>query len=93
MKKDFIDELRRELEQAGVSKDKTESIIDDYENAEIVQAEFYEKGLDENYVIKTNEDVANSGLTSVQNVKSFAKIPEDLKGTLPSIEEIEETLE
>ncbi len=48
-------------------------IIDDYENAEIVQAEFYEKGLDENYVIKTNEDVANSGLTSIQNVKSFAK--------------------
>ena len=31
MKKDFIDELRRELEQAGVSKDKAESIIDDYE--------------------------------------------------------------
>ncbi len=47
-------------------------IIDDYENADEVQAEFYKKGLDENYVVDTNEDIATAGVSSVQNVKSFA---------------------
>lgn len=47
-------------------------IIDDYKNAEKIQAEFYEKGLDENYVVQTNEEIATSGLTSIKNVKSFA---------------------
>lgn len=47
-------------------------IIDDYKNADSVQKEFYKKGLDENYVVETNEEIATAGLTSVKNVKSFA---------------------
>ncbi len=47
-------------------------IIDDYENADKINEEFHEKGLDENYTVETNEELATSGLTSVQNVKSFA---------------------
>lgn len=47
-------------------------IIDDYKNKDKVQEEFYEKGLDENYILETNEELANSGVSSVQNVKSFA---------------------
>ena len=47
-------------------------IIDDYENAEKVQEEFYEKGLDENYVVQTNQELAEAGLSSIKNVKSFA---------------------
>lgn len=47
-------------------------IIDDYENAETIQTEFYEKGLDETYVVETNQEIAESGVTSVKNVKSFA---------------------
>ena len=47
-------------------------IIDAYENAEKVQAEFYEKGLDENYVVETNEEQATAGLSSIKNVQSFA---------------------
>ena len=47
-------------------------IIDDYKNADKIQEEFYNKGLDENYVVETNEELANSGLSSIKNVKSFA---------------------
>ncbi len=47
-------------------------IIDSYKNAEAIQEEFYEKGLDESYIVQTNEETANAGLTSIQNVKSFA---------------------
>ena len=47
-------------------------IIDDYKNADKVQEEFYKKGLDENYVVETNEEEATAGLTSIKNVKSFA---------------------
>ena len=47
-------------------------IIDDYDNAEIVQEEFYQKGLDETYVVETNQELAESGLSSIRNVKSFA---------------------
>lgn len=47
-------------------------IIDDYKNADKIKKEFYKKGLDENYTVETNEEMATSGLTSVQNVKSFA---------------------
>ena len=47
-------------------------IIDDYKNADAIQDEFYQKGLDENYTVETNEEQATSGLTSIQNVKSFA---------------------
>ena len=47
-------------------------IIDDYKNADEVQTEFYEKGLNENYVVSTNEETATAGLSSIKNVKSFA---------------------
>lgn len=47
-------------------------IIDDYKNAETIQDEFYEKGLSENYQVKTNEEEATQGLSSIKNVKSFA---------------------
>ena len=47
-------------------------IIDDYENAEAVQEQFYELGLDETYVVQTNQEVAESGVSSIKNVKSFA---------------------
>ena len=47
-------------------------IIDDYKNADTIQKEFYEKGLDENYTVETNEEEATSGLTSIKNVKTFA---------------------
>ncbi|MBQ7140667.1 MAG: ABC transporter permease [Bacilli bacterium] len=47
-------------------------IIDDYENAESIQSDFYEKGLDETYVVQTNQEIAEAGVTSVKNVKSFA---------------------
>ena len=47
-------------------------IIDDYKNADKIKEEFYEKGLDENYTVETNEEQATTGLTSIQNVKSFA---------------------
>lgn len=47
-------------------------IIDDYDNAEKVQESFYEKGLDENYVVETNQEQAESGVSSVKNVKSFS---------------------
>ena len=47
-------------------------IIDDYANAETIQNNFYEKGLDENYVVQTNQEIAESGVSSVQNVKTFA---------------------
>ena len=47
-------------------------IIDSYDNVEKLQDEFYEKGLDENFVLQTNEEVALSGVSSIQNINSFA---------------------
>ena len=47
-------------------------IIDDYKNADAIQSSFYEKGLNENYVVETNEELATSGLSSVKNVQSFS---------------------
>ena len=47
-------------------------IIDDYDNASIIQSELYEKGLDETYVVETNQEMAESGVSSVKNVKSFS---------------------
>lgn len=47
-------------------------IINDYADADTIQDEFYEKGLDENYVVETNQEIAESGVNSVKNVKSFA---------------------
>ena len=48
-------------------------IIDDYKNADDIKEDFYKKGLDENYTVETNEEEATSGLSSIKNVKSFAK--------------------
>ena len=47
-------------------------IIDDYNNAELIQSEFYEKGLDETYIVETNEEIALAGVASIKNVKSFS---------------------
>ena len=47
-------------------------IIDSYDNVEKLQNEFYEKGLDENFVLQTNEEEATSGISSIQNINSFA---------------------
>ncbi len=47
-------------------------IIDSYDNVEKLQTEFYEKGLDENFVLQTNEEIALSGVSSIQNINSFA---------------------
>ena len=47
-------------------------IIDDYKNADAIEKEFYEKGLNENYIVETNEEEATAGISSIQNVKSFA---------------------
>ncbi len=49
-------------------------IIKDYADKDKIQAEFYEKGLDENYTVETNEETATAGLTSIKNVQSFATI-------------------
>ncbi len=47
-------------------------IIDSYDNVEKLQNEFYEKGLDENFILQTNEELALSGVSSIQNINSFA---------------------
>lgn len=47
-------------------------IIDDYSNADTIKNEFYEKGLNENYTVETNEETATAGLSSIKNVQSFA---------------------
>lgn len=47
-------------------------IIDSYDNATDIQESFYEKGLDDKYVVQTNQKTAEKGLSSVKNVKSFA---------------------
>ena len=47
-------------------------IIDDYSNADEIQTKLYEKGLDETYVVQTNQEMAEAGVTSIKNVKSFA---------------------
>ncbi len=47
-------------------------IIDSYDNVQKLQDEFYEKGLDENFILQTNEELALSGVSSIQNINSFA---------------------
>ena len=47
-------------------------IIDEYDNLEELQSEFYEKGLDETYILESNEEVATSGVSSIQNIKGFS---------------------
>ena len=47
-------------------------IIDSYDNVEKLQEEFYEKGLDENFVLQTNEETALNGVSSIENINSFA---------------------
>ncbi len=47
-------------------------IINSYDNVEKLQNEFYQKGLDENFVLQTNEEEATSGVSSIENINSFA---------------------
>ncbi len=47
-------------------------IVDSYDNVEKLQDEFYKKGLDENFVLQTNEELALSGVSSIENINSFA---------------------
>ena len=47
-------------------------IIDSYDNVEKLQDEFYKKGLDENFILQTNEELASSGVSSIKNINSFA---------------------
>ena len=47
-------------------------IIDSYDHVEKLQDEFYEKGLDENFILQTNEELAESGVSSVKNISSFS---------------------
>ncbi len=47
-------------------------IINSYDDVEAIQEEFYSKGLDETYVVSTNEEEALSAVSSVSNVKTFA---------------------
>ncbi len=47
-------------------------LIDSYDNVEKLQEEFYAKGLDENFVLQTNEEEATSGIASIENINSFA---------------------
>ena len=47
-------------------------IIDEYENLEKLQNEFYEKGLDETYILESNEEEASAGVSSIQNIKGFS---------------------
>lgn len=47
-------------------------IIDSYKNADKIEKYFYNKGLDETYSVKTNEEEVNSGIDAINNVKSFA---------------------
>ncbi|MBO5120558.1 MAG: ABC transporter permease [Bacilli bacterium] len=48
-------------------------IIDDYKNTETIQEEFYKKGLDETYMVETNQEIAEAAVSSIKNIKSFAK--------------------
>ncbi len=47
-------------------------IINSYDDVDKLQEEFYDKGLDENFVLQTNEEEATSGVSSIQNINSFA---------------------
>ena len=47
-------------------------IIRDYGDKDQIEAEFHDKGLNENFTVETNEETATAGLSSIQNVKSFA---------------------
>ncbi len=48
-------------------------ILKSYSDTENFQNELYEKGLNENYVVETNEELALSAVKEVSNVSSFAK--------------------
>ena len=61
-----------EMLEEGYYKVLVEEIVYDYENAEAIQTELYEKGLDETYIVETHEKQAEAGVSSVKNVKSFA---------------------
>lgn len=48
-------------------------IIDSYDSKDEIQQAFYDQGLNEDYIVETNEEVVNSSLESVDNIRSFAK--------------------
>lgn len=47
-------------------------VIDSYDNAKAIQKDFYSKGLDKTYIVETNQEVAESGVSSIQSVKTFS---------------------
>ena len=47
-------------------------IINSYSDVSRLQDEFYEKGLDKNYILETNEEMATAAVSSVKNVNSFS---------------------
>lgn len=47
-------------------------IIDSYDNADLIEKYFHEKGLDDAYSVETNYDSISSGVSSISNVKSFS---------------------
>ena len=47
-------------------------IIKDYKDKDKIEKEFHDKGLPENYTVETNEEEANSAVSSVSNVNTFA---------------------
>lgn len=47
-------------------------VLNSYDDVAALQSEFYAKGLDENFVLQTNEAEAASGVSGVTNVNTFA---------------------
>lgn len=47
-------------------------IVEDYSVVEELKNEFYEKGLDETFTLVTNEEEANSSLSSLKSIQAFA---------------------
>ena len=68
-----IEEITNQNENIKVNLKPT-FIIDSYDNKDAIEEDFYNKGLDENYKVETNEEEVTSVLSGVSNVKSFATI-------------------
>lgn len=47
-------------------------IVDSYDNVDKLREEFYELGLDESYILETNEETALSAVSGISNVNTFA---------------------
>lgn len=62
---------------SNIFKDNTSSVIspvfilNSFDDVENFQNELYEKGLDESYIVSTNEESFESSISSVSNVSSF----------------------